>query len=344
VIASIKANAYGHGAVPVARVLAREGAFALATASLDDALAVRAAGIDMPVVALGGWPPETAGTLLANGLVPTVHDRRSALAVSAAAARPTAVWVKVDAGLGRLGVPLEDAEAFVHEVAALPSLLVEGLYTHLPFVDAAGREWARESLGAFAALTARLRATGLALPVVQALSSAGIAAGLDDGGCTAVCPGHLLYGVPPAAADVVDASAFRPVLRAVRTRLAQVTLHPYARRAGLGGARSLAAGAVTGVVPFGRYQGHRPARDAVAVMLVRGRRVPVTGVSLEHSTLDLTGLADAAAGEDVVVLGEQAGERLALADLAAWQGVTAGDVLMSLDRRLETVYVGGEPG
>jgi alanine racemase len=79
-------------------------------------------------------------------------------------------------------------------------------------------------------------------------------------------------------------------------------------------------------------------------MLVRGRRVPVTGVSLEHSTLDLTGLADAAAGEDVVVLGEQDGERVALADLAAWQGVTAGDVLMSLDRRLETVYVGGEPG
>lgn len=337
VIASIKANGYGHGVVAVAKTLDAEGVFALATGSCDDAVAVREAGVAARIVLFGGPLPDAMPNVLHHELTPTVYDLETALAVSKAAREPTAVWIEVDAGLGRLGVAIEEAESFATAVAALPDVIVEGLYTHLPFVDASGRDWAVAQLAPFRRLIENLRRSGLSIPVTQALSSAGVLAGLD-GGCSAVCPGHILYGVPPAAADVVDASSFRPVLRALKTRLIHVAAHREARRAGIGGGKSLGAGSITGVVPFGRYDGYRDARGTQAQMLVRGRRVPVRGLSLEHTTLDLTGLGEPTVGDDVVVLGKQGDDEITLAELAGWQDASPIEVLMAFGRRLGSVY------
>ena len=337
-IGSIKANAYGHGAVPVACVLAAEGVDVLATGSFEEAVAVREAGVRTPILLFAGPLPEAMPDVLRHGFVPTVCDLETARAVSASARRAAPVWVKVDAGLGRIGVPLGDAPPFVRAVAALPNVSVDGLYTHLPFVDEAGREWAESGVRAFAALVDELAGAGIRPRTTQALSSAGILAGLEDP-CGAVCPGHALYGLPAASPDVADASAFRPVLRAVKTRLIQVTRHSAPRRAGIGGAAELPAGAATGIVPFGRTDGYRGAQDgARAAVLVRGRRVPVRGVSLEHTTLDLTGV-DAAGGDEVVVLGEQAGDTIPAAEIAGWQGASADDVVLAFDRRMPRVYL-----
>jgi alanine racemase len=212
VIASIKANAYGHGAVEVAQVLAAEGADWLATGSFEEAVAVRDAGVATPILLFAGPAPEAMPEIVRRAFVPTVHDLASARAVSQAATAPASVWIKVDAGLGRLGVPIGEAEAFVRKTAGLANVAVRGLYTHLPFVDQAGLEWAATRLPAFRSLVESLARSGVELEVTQALSSAGILAGLDDR-CTAVCPGHILYGLPPASHEAVDSSAFRPVLR-----------------------------------------------------------------------------------------------------------------------------------
>ena len=338
VIASIKANAYGHGAVEVARTLAAEGADWLATGSFDEAVAVREAGVDRPILLFAGPLPDAIPAALRHGFVPTVHDLELARAVSAAGRGPARVWIKVDSGLGRLGVPLEEAEAFARAVSGLPNVLVEGLYTHLPFQDVAGRRWAADRLPAFQALAERLVRAGLPLRVTQALSSAGILAGLEDGS-SAVCPGHVLYGIPPASADIVDMTPFRPALRVVETRLIHLSAHPEERTAGVGGGIRLPAGAVTGVVPFGRTDGYRDARGGErAEMLIRGRRVPVRGVSLEHTTLDLTGI-ETAVGDEVVVLGDQGDEAITAVDIAGWQGVSVDDVVLAFDRRLPRFYV-----
>lgn len=277
--------------------------------------------------------------VLRYGFAPTVCDLATARAFSAAAPGPAPVWVKVDSGLGRIGVPLGEAAQFVRSIAALPNVVVEGLYTHLPFADESGRRWAQDRCRAFGALIAELAESGVRPATTQALSSAGILAGLEDG-CNAVCPGHALYGLPAAAADVADGSAFRPVLRSVKTRLIQVTPSSIPRQAGIGGAISLPAGSVTGVAPFGRTDGYRaPQPGARAAVLVRGRRVTVRGVSLEHTTLDLTGV-DAAVGDEVVVLGQQEAGTIAAAEIAAWQGASADDVVLAFDRRMPRVYLG----
>jgi alanine racemase len=337
-IASIKANAYGHGVVEVGRVLEELGADALATGSFEDAVALRGAGVKSKLLLFACQLPEASGQLLAHDVIPTVYNLETARAVSASATAPTPVYVKVECGLGRFGVDVSDAAAFVQAVASLPNVVVEGLYTHSPFDDAPGRAWALERLAEFRVLRDSLADAGLQIPVTQALSSAGVVAGLDDLGCTAVCPGRLLYGLVPVTPDVADCSEFRPVLRALRTRLIHVAQHARSRPAGMSGKDRFAAGTTIGVVPVGLVDGYRPARAGVAEMLLRGRRVPVLRTSLEATTLDLTDVPDPELGEPVVALGEDGSEGITLEDVATWQGTSALEVLMTFSGRMPITH------
>jgi len=338
IIAAVKANAYGHGVVAVAQALVAEGVEILATGSMGDALAMRGAGIETPILLFGSHLPQDTEAVLQAGLIPTLCSLDAARSVSEMAAAPTEVYVKVDSGLGRLGVPVADAQAFITSVARLPNLVLAGVYTHLPFKEEVGRSWAERSQGAFTDLIDALAGAGIHIPVVQARSSAAILGGVDDGPCTAISPGHALYGLAPAAASVADTTGLQPVLRAIKTQLIQVTQHAASRTVGRAGAIELPAGALTGVVSFGMIHGYRDGQSAPPEMLVGGRRVPVLGVSLEYVTLDLTTVPDAAAGDEVVVLGRDGDATITLAEIAAWQGVTSLDVLLAFSGRLYYDY------
>ncbi|MFQ5425652.1 MAG: alanine racemase [Gaiellales bacterium] len=336
VVASIKANAYGHGAVPVANALAAHGVRGLATGSIEQAVAVRASGVTMPILIFPGWLEDAAGPLVEHGLTPIVDRLGNAEALSLASVSEVRVWVKVDAGLGRHGVPLEVALAFVRELNELPSIQVEGVMTHLPFVDEAGLTWAQQRLELFGGLVEELRRE-LGPIESQALSSAGVLAGLEDRS-SAICPGHAMYGMAPAAPGLVDMSRLRPALLTIRARLAQVSGHDEPRRAGVGGGLTLGAGAVTGVASIGRNHGYRLTSQAGAAMLVRGRRAPVLGLSLEHALLDLRGVDGAAVGDEVIVLGRSGDETITLEDLASWQGLGQTDALLSFDGHVPFDY------
>ena len=132
---------------------------------------------------------------------------------------------------------------------------------------------------------------------------------------------------------------FRPALRAVKTKLIHVSTHRKVRTAGIGGGVRLPAGAATGVVPFGRTDGYREPREGRRLyMLVRGQRVPVRGISLEHATLDLTGI-EAAVGDEAVVLGEHGDEAISAAEIADCQGAQVDDVVLAFDRHIPRFYV-----
>jgi alanine racemase len=336
-IASVKANAYGHGAVTVARELARLGVDTLWTGSIDEALAIRAAGIDARILLFGGYLPDDIPALLRYGLTPTIHDRAGAQAVSATAAGPTPVYVKIDSGLGRLGVPVADADELVEEIAALPWVVIEGIYTHLPFGDAVGRDEARVQAEAFAALLRRLAAKGIDPLVTQVWASSGLLAQLPDV-CNAVCVGHLLYGLSPVSREVASADELRPVMRSIKTRL----IHVVHRSAGEArdGAYGMRNAQVTGVVPLGLGDGMRNAVAGQSMsMLVRGRRVPVLGVSLEHTTLDLTGIESAQVGDEAVLVGRSDGLATGVQDLARWFGCSELEALMTFSGRLRALQI-----
>ena len=331
-IASVKANGYGHGAVPMARALVGLGVDTLWTGSIAEALAIRAAGIPARILMFGGYLPAEIPALLRNGLTPTIYDRGGAEAASATGA-PAAVYVKVDAGLGRLGVPLADAEGLIANIAALPNIVIEGIYSHLPFGDAAGRDLSRQRSGAFAALLQRLADRGIRPPVTQVWASSGLLAGMPDV-CNAVCVGHLLYGLSTVSADVADASGLRPLLTALKSRLIHVAHRAAGGDAAAFGPYATRNARVTGVIPLGLGDGMRNAAAGRSMsLLVGGKRAPVLGVSLEHTTLDLTGI-DARVGDEVVIVGRSDGLATSLDDLARWFGCSTLEALMTFSGRV----------
>lgn len=341
-IAALKANAYGHGALPIAKALDNEGLTAFMTGSFDEARRIKEAGLRTPVVMFAGALPAGMAELIEAGLTPTVVDVAGAQAAADAApvGGTASVYVKVDAGLGRLGVALDDAEQFLDRLAGMSSLRVEGLYTHLPFADNAGRGWAAARLAAFDALLDRLDDGGRLPPVTQARASCCVAAGLTDRS-NAVCIGHLLYGLSPFTdGSGFDLSAYRPVLAEVGTRLIHIGDHRQGDDFAIGDSYGLRHGRRAGVVPVGVSHGlPRPAPGSHPCVLIRGRRVPIVAVSLEHMVIDLDGVDDAAVGDAVLLLGSQDDSTIAFDELAAWFGKSGLDTAMALSDRLPSHYL-----
>lgn len=340
IIASVKANAYGHGIVPVARRLAEVGVEVLATGSFSDAIAMRDAGITTPILMMGGALPAAVPELLRHDLIPTVHCPEVADAVAASAQRRSSVYVKVDCGFGRLGVPLRDAYRFVLDLARRPRIEIAGLYTHLPFADAEGLSFARPRIERFGALVEALARDGLAIPVTQARASAALLGGIEDG-CTAVSPGALLYGLSPVEPGLATPTGLRPVLARIATQLIQVSPWAADQAPEFASRHATRVRSTTGVVPFGRVDGNRAPRPGQdAHMLIGEVRAPVLGVSLEHAVIDLSDVPRPAIGQEVVVLGQSGGARISLEDIARWQDAGVNDVLMSLNGRVPARSVG----
>ncbi|MFM9845427.1 MAG: alanine racemase [Dongiaceae bacterium] len=330
-IASVKANAYGHGAVEIARRLETLGVDTLWTGSIAEAIAMREAGIKARILLFAGYLPAEIPQLLAHGFVPTIYDREGALAVSGAARPPAPIYIKVDSGLGRLGVPLPEAESLIREIAALPNIQIEGIYSHLPFADAAGRDWALAHYHGFAALLERLTSMDIRPEVTQVWASSGLLAQMPDI-CNAVCVGHLFYGLSTVSEDVAPATELRPALSAIKTRLIHVAHHAAGEDLATGGSYGGKNARVTGVVPLGLGDGMRRPIDGQSLTLVlRGRRVPVLGVSLEHTTLDLTELGAAEVGDEVTVIGAGGSS---FKDLARTFGCSELEAMMSFSGKL----------
>jgi len=141
-IAAIKANAYRHGAVAVARILQSVGVYSLATGSVDEALAIRNAGVDLPILLFASTLPDDIPELVSEGFITTITSLEGARAVAAAVIGEAPIYIKVDAGLGRLGVPIANAIEVIraiHPIHRLPHLQLQGLYTHVSFKDDVGR-------------------------------------------------------------------------------------------------------------------------------------------------------------------------------------------------------------
>ena len=322
IVAVVKGDAYGHGAIEVARALSGAGATLLAAGSLDEAIAIGAAGVTTPLLVLGSVAAEAAPVFVRHNLIASVDDEAGADALARAADRPTPVWVKVDCGFGRYGIGLGAARDFIRGVAARPSLRLQGIYTHLPFADQQGRDWAMQQTRRFQELVATLAAEKIRFDIVQATASPALLTGCP--GDDAVAVGHLLYGMNPLADPGFDMAPFRPALRGLVTRLA----HRGDRLAGEQAAPYLRGGSgPLGVVPIGLVHGYRPV-DPAAFMVVRGVRAPVLRVCVESTIIDLAAAAAASVGDRVTVIGDG----VSLHDLARWQQTSPLFLMMDLGR------------
>jgi alanine racemase len=334
VIAVVKANAYGHGAVPAALALEAEGARMLAVATVEEGLELRRGGVRIPVLVFGEVDPAVAEEAHANSLSAVLFDRRQAAdlaRVGEKAGRPFPVHVKVDTGMGRVGFPPREAVAFLDELRAIRALSLEGWMTHLSSADGVApedREFTESQLSVFAGTAARAREARGAV-VAHALNSAGILA-YHGHPFDAVRPGIALYGyspLPPAAPPV----SLRPVMRVV-TRIVSLKELPdgrpvsYNRRYRCRGTRRIA------VVPIGYADGYPRALTGKGRMSVAGKTAEVAGtVCMDLTMLDVTDIPGAEVGSEVEAIGEAS---MTAGEIAAAVGTIPYEILTLVGPRV----------
>lgn len=329
-----KGDAYGCGAVAVARVCEEEGADAIAVGDPDDAVAVRAAGIRLPMLAYGVTDPLLAGEMAKLGVIVTIFDHDGLAAYGRIGAEIYA-FLELDCGFGRLGFTPADIDAVASELLRMPSVRLRGLYTHLAAVDdpaAVAGQMTR-----FADMAVALRSRGLNPPERMVASSRVIAAypHLD---LNAVNPGRALYGL--LEGRYADELRVRPVICSVESRIIQVKDLEPGMRMGYGGADPRPGSPIrAAVVPIG-FAGGFPRNFRDGTILVRSRRAPIIGMmSMEHTLIDVTDIAGTRVGDEAVLLGRQGSAEITPGDLATMTGLEILEILPRLARGLPRAYV-----
>ena len=333
-IASIKANAYGHDVSLIAGALHEKRVDMLATGNIDDARILRACGVDTPLLLFAYATAENTVNAAKEGFISTVPNLTSAISLDAMTSVPIPVYLKIDCGLGRLGAPLNIAKDFVTKVYQLKNLKVEGIYTHVPFPDVASSPWAQDKLNQFDAFIQALESDGYSIPVTQAMGSCCVLAGLRDKS-NAICVGHALYGLSPFSSEQAPTfQNLRPVVHSVSSTLIHIGRHEKGSDIATGGLYGTENAHTVGVIPLGVAMGMRPPADnKEMVVLVKGKRCRIMAVSLEHITINLDNVENVAIGDRVTIIGRDGDESISLQELAyAWQ-VTPLQALMSMSGR-----------
>jgi alanine racemase len=349
VIAVVKADAYGHGAVPVARRLVAAGCTRLAVATVSEAAELRAAAVRVPLVLLGGiHDAAEADDAAALDLVPVVQHAGHVPLLARAArehGRRLALELEVDTGMARMGVAPEDVAALAATIAREDSLAFEGLYTHLACADEADLASTRRQLALFGEVLAGLRARSLAPARVHVANSAALLASAElasaiPADVNAVRPGLMLYGVQPAA-ERAGVAELRPVM-SLRTRVANVRHVRRGDPVGYGATfRAKQRGRIA-TVPVGYADGVPWSLGNRGYVLLRGRKLRIAGrVSMDLLTLDV-GEAPVEIGDPVLVFGEAEGERLRVEEVAEAAGTIPYELLVRVGRRVPRVLEDGE--
>lgn len=315
----LKANAYGAGAVAIARTLAAEGVDAFAVASVAEAVELRRHAIRGAITCLTYFGREEVDAILEHDLRPVVFTPEAAAWLSEGAratGRRARVWVKVDTGLGRIGVPCADAPAFARCVAGFPCLESVG------WLSTMAEDPERNRLQVTRLAAARAARPEPGRPPLSLASTHGILS-LPESYLDVVRPGIVLLGVIPGLerldAALVARAGVRPVV-AWKARIAYVKRVAAGDRVGYGVRTPLGHPALIATLAVGWADGYPQNAQGMAHVLVRGRRCPVLAVSANSTMVDVTGTGDAAIDDEAVLVGRQGDEEIAAADLARATG------------------------
>ncbi len=337
IIAVVKANAYGHGAVRSAMAFQAAGATMLACADVEEGVVLRQGGVTAPILVFGALGVSDLDGIFSHRLTPTVSTPSAALALErAAAARGVRLHchLKVDTGMHRLGFRDDNLAKTVPPIAASPHLAVDAVYTHFGTADCADHSLFAEQRARFARVRDQLRRLGVGARHWHAANSA---AYLRDESVwfDFVRPGLALYGVLPAPLE--SSLPLTPALRLV-SRVVAVKGVRSGESVGYGARYVASSPRRIAVVPAGYADGLDARLEGRGHVLVRGRRAPIVGsVCMDMVTVDVTGL-DIEPGDEVVILGSQGEEHVDVREMAQAIGTIPYELLCRVGSRIERVY------
>lgn len=352
-MAVVKANGYGHGAESIARTALENGADMLGVARIDEAVALRKAGICAPVLILGYTPAQNTPLLLEHDLIQTVYQIETASAYSSIATglgTPVRVHLKIDTGMGRLGLmphyrlgrfdehSLSAAADEAQAIADLAGIEAEGIYTHFAASDSADKSSALAQFALFVRFLEVLSARGLTFSCRHAANSAAII-DLPQTHLDLVRAGIAMYGLQPSPDVRLDRVCLQPAM-ALKARVSLV------KSVGKGFAVSYGLTHVTkastrlATVPVGYADGYSRLLSSRGKMLVSGRRVPVVGrICMDQTVLDIGNIPDVTTGSEVVVFGKQGDQVISVDDIAKDTGTINYEVVTSIAARVPRFYL-----
>ncbi|WP_026342293.1 alanine racemase [Paenibacillus fonticola] len=347
-LACVKANAYGHGAVPIARELERYGADYLSVAFLDEALELRQAGLTLPILVLGYTPPDGVRDAWENGITLTLFSREVLYAIRdldpSEFTHKLKVHIKIDSGMGRLGLlPGDETIAFIRDAMSLPQLEVEGLFTHFATADERDKSYTLEQYRRFQSVVDTLQHHDLNIPIIHTGNSA-IAIDLPEISYQMVRIGIALYGLYPSDEIDKEQVPLQPILT-LKTETVHVKSLPPHSAISYGAKYVTEREEIIATLPLGYADGYSRMLGDKAQVLIRGKRVPVVGtICMDQCMVSLQSLAEEAkeiqVGEEVVLIGQQSGASITADELASMLGTIPYEVVCMLAHRVPRLYIG----
>lgn len=345
VMAVVKADAYGHGAVPVAATALEAGATWLGVAIPEEAIPLRLAGMTCRVLVLGPISPEQADPVAAYGLDQCVCDLAQAEALDRAArahGRKLSLHLKVDTGMGRVGLRPREVRGVAEKIAGLPSVRLAGLMTHFAESEAEDPAFAREQLARFAEVAHELRGAGIAVPLRHA-SNSGALLHLPEARLDLVRPGIMLYGYHPRGRQPAADPGLRPALR-LRTGISQIQTVTRGESVSYGRTFVAPRDLRVATLPVGYADGVGRLLSNRGQVLIRGRRVALIGrVCMDMIMVDVTDLPNVRPGDEAVLIGRQGAEEISADEVAEVQGTISYEILSRIGPRVPRVYLPRSP-
>ncbi len=335
-MAVVKADGYGHGGVEVSRVALRSGADSLAVALPEEGQLLREAGIEASILVLGLIQPEEAYKVVNFRLSQTVTSIELLQALEQEGHKASIkvnVHVKVDTGMGRIGVKPEDTVSFIRKVKRFKNLNLEGLFSHFPSADEKDKTFSKRQLELFNQVIRELQLAGIELPKKHMANSAAVL-DLPESYYDMVRPGIMVYGLYPSE-EVTRSIELKPAMT-LKTRVSAVKVVPPGTPIGYGRTFITKKKTVVATLPVGYADGYRRLLSNRGVVLVKRCRVPLIGrVCMDTCMVDVSDIEDVQPGDEVILFGEE----IPVDEVATNIGTIVNEVVCAVGKRVPRIYV-----
>jgi alanine racemase len=338
----VKANAYGHGAIESARRLEAEGVDWLGVAIVEESTELREAGITCPILCFGSFWPGQEHLLFVHEITPAIFDLNLARLLDTKARELDVIkniHIKVDTGMGRVGVPYPDVAEWAEELRRFENLHIEGLMTHFAAADDLADEFTNLQMRRFADAVSAFHEKGFRPTILDVANSPG-AVGHSDSHGTMVRVGGILYGLGD---DVLPKGIERPTLQHVmslHTKIAFLKNVAAGESIGYGRTFTTTRESVIGTLPMGYHDGLSRSLSNIGRVIVKGQYAPIVGrISMDWTTVDITEVPDAGLGEIVTLIGAQGDAIIKAEEIASLRGTISYEVTCGIDQRVRRVYV-----
>ena len=352
-LAAVKANAYGHGIIEVAKTVLQSGADELGVARIEEGIQLREAGIDAPVLIFGHTPSFLNEKLIEFNLRPTVFSYETAKALSKVAVSnggKIKIHLKVDTGMGRLGILpermlsnsgiglTENAIHMTEAIVRLSGIEIEGVYTHFATADILDKTYAKRQFDVFLEFLSQLHQSGIEVPVKHSANSAAII-GMSETHLDMVRAGISVYGLYPS--DEVDKNrvSLKPAME-MKARIVYLKKVPSGFKVSYGSTYETTTRTTIATVPVGYGDGYNRLLSSRGSMLVNGQRAPVTGrVCMDLTMLDVGHISDVSLEDEVVIFGRQGDNSIYIDEIASMLNTINYEVVTRIADRVPRMYL-----